>query len=148
MTFRMLPTQPLALHHSWAACDAQAHFSHGLVGATIGYFGPAECWSCDVATNALSWSDGIFDLFGLPRVPALSRHETVRRYEEGSRVVMERLRAHAIRHHRGFTVDVEIRPSACESRWIRLVAMPQVQDGRTIALAGTKQDVSTLYAVR
>lgn len=142
----MKPTEPLALHHSWAACDAEAHFAHGLFGTMIGAVGFAERWSCDLATGALTWSDGVFDLFGFGRDHAIPRGDAVRRYAEGSRAVMERLRAHAIRHRRGFTVDVEIRPDGATTRWVRLTAAPGLRDGRTVSLSGTKQDVSALYS--
>jgi PAS domain-containing protein len=52
---------------------------------------------------------------------------------------MERLRAYAIKHRRGFTLEAEIRPDRGTRRWIRLLGAPICDDGRVIRLHGLKQ---------
>ena len=42
-------------------------------------------WECDLSDNRLSWTDGVFDLFGLPRGAALDRDEIAALYAEPSR---------------------------------------------------------------
>jgi hypothetical protein len=54
---------------------------------------------------------------------------------------MERLRAYAIKHRRGFTLDAEIRPSLTGSRWMRLIAAPVCDGDRVVRLHGLKQIV-------
>jgi hypothetical protein len=51
---------------------------------------------------------------------------------------MESLRAYAIKHKRGFTIDVEIEPAAKQRRWMRLIAAPVVQAGQVVKLHGLK----------
>jgi hypothetical protein len=51
---------------------------------------------------------------------------------------MERLRAHAIRHHCGFTLDAEIRTAVGERRWMRLIAAPICKGERVVSLHGLK----------
>jgi hypothetical protein len=63
----------------------------------------------------------------------------VQRYVSESRVAMERLRAHAIEHKRGFTLDVEIEPTSGERRWMRLIAAPICIGDRVVRLRGLKQ---------
>ena len=91
-----------------------------------------------MSDNSLIWSGGVYDLFGLPRGGRISRDFAVASYCEESRAKMERLRAYAIEHRRGFTVDVEIRPPARPNRWIRLVAAPVCAGGRAVRLHGLK----------
>lgn len=143
---------PPELAFSWPMIEAPERFA---LGRTIDGNGPAATvvdplsgvgtWECDLATEALRWSPEVHDLFGLPREASPSRCECVRQYVESSRVVMERLRAHAIRHRRGFTLDAEIRPLTGGSRWMRLIAVPVCADGRVARLSGVKRDVTALY---
>src|SRR3982750_1297228 len=66
-------------------------------------------WECDLATEALTWTDGVYDLFELPRGSPLERARIVEYYEDGSRREMERLRAQAISEGRSFSLDIRIR---------------------------------------
>jgi PAS domain-containing protein len=142
----MLPKEPLPLYHSWPLFDPYARFELGLADVSVAAAGPIETWRCDVATSTLTWSPGVFDLFGLPRDCVPTREASLPRYAEDSRVAMERLRAHALRHRRGFTLDARLRlPDG--DRWMRLTAAPSEEEGALI-LAGTKQDVTVLYRPR
>lgn len=151
----MKPTHPLPVHHSWALYERERHFElgqvhgydtldslpdasrfvgdGGLMRARPGY------WECDLDQgNRLSWSGEVYDIFGIPRGAALVRDETAALYGEGSRAAMEKLRAYAIRHGRGFTLDVEILPAQGARRWMRLIAAPQCISGRVARLQGLK----------
>lgn len=96
-------------------------------------------WECDLTDDdRLSWSDEVYDIFGIPRGVAVARHEAVALYTEGSRAAMEKLRAYAIRHRRGFTLDVEIKPARAPRRWMRLIAAPVCADDDVVRLQGLK----------
>ncbi|WP_242097429.1 PAS domain-containing protein [Sphingomonas sp. CROZ-RG-20F-R02-07] len=145
----MKPIEPLPLHHSWPLAESGQRFALGLVH---GGSGPASVeaattgpWTCALPDDALTWSDAVYDIFGLPRGIAVRRQEALALYAEESRAVLERLRAHAIRHRRGFTLDARIRPVTGPERWMRLIAVPACENGRTVRLHGIKQDVTALY---
>jgi PAS domain-containing protein len=143
-------TEPLALHHSWPIFEQARHFDLGSVlscavtdivePAWIGALGlhHAGLWECDLSDNSLIWSGGVYDIFGLPRGVQVSRDEAVALYCEESRAAMERLRAHAIKHRRGFTLDVEISPATGGRRWMRLIGAPVCEGGRAVRLHGLK----------
>lgn len=148
----MIATEPLPLHHSWPIVDAAQRFDLGLIHDAAPPAAPvsrdaalAARWACDLADNTLDWSPGVYDLFGLPRGACITRAETVALYCEESRAAMERLRDYAIRHRRGFTLDVRIRPAVGDARWMRLVTMPVTTDRRVIRLEGLKHDVTDRY---
>jgi PAS domain-containing protein len=140
----------LPLNHSWPLWEQPRHFELGHVlnsavsdliePARMGQLGfhHAGCWDCDLKDNKLTWSGGVYDIFGLQRWAPVRREEAVALYSERSRTIMERLRAHAIRHRRGFTVDVEILPATGERRWIRLIAAPVCVGRDVIRLHGLK----------
>ena len=155
-----MPVAPLPLRLSWPLYESRSRFSLGnlrnlddLAGGRpddVPPAGPADLgvgkWSCDLRTEALSWSLPVYALFGFPPDATPTRSETVARYAEHSRAKMERLRAYAIRHRRGFTLDAEIRPVAGGGlRFMRLIAAPILQAERPIALHGIKMDVTDEY---
>jgi PAS domain-containing protein len=143
-------TEPLALHHSWPIFEQARHFDLGCVlsSAVTDIIEPAQVgtlalhhaglWECDLSDDGLIWSGGVYDIFGLPRNAKISRDEIVALYCEESRAAMERLRAHAIRHRRGFTLDVEINSVTDGRRWMRLIGAPVCEDGRAVRLHGLK----------
>lgn len=141
---------PLVLRHTWPLWEQPRQFELGhvlncavadLIGpASIGELGlhHAGCWECDLTDDSLIWSGGVYDIFGLPRGTSVSRPQSVRYYREESRAKMESLRAYAIKHKRGFTLDVEIRAAIGEDRWVRLIAAPVVGTGPVMRLHGLK----------
>lgn len=141
---------PLELNHSWPIYEQSRQFDlgHVLNSTAIDLIAPpavgnlamhhAGCWECDLTDQSLIWSGGVYDIFGLPRGVEVSRDEAVSFYCEESRAAMERLRAHAIKHNRGFTIDVEIKAAIGEHRWVRLIGAPVYRDGQPVRLHGLK----------
>jgi PAS domain-containing protein len=144
------PAVPLELSHSWPLFEQARHFDLGCIlnSAAIDAISPANIgalelqhagvWECALSDNSLIWSGGVYDLFGIPRGAQVTRDEAVALYCEESRAAMERLRAHAIKHRRGFTIDVEIRPAVGENRWMRLIAAPLFDGEQPVRLHGLK----------
>lgn len=150
----MKPTYPLPVHHSWPLYERDRFFELGRLHADAidpapdaapiaARLGDAPIrlgeWECDLTdNNRLCWSDEVYDIFGIPRGAVVRREEAVALYAEGSRVAMEALRRHAIRHRRGFTIDVEICPTQAPRRWMRLIAAPVCEEDRVVRLQGLK----------
>lgn len=99
-------------------------------------------WECDLATEALTWTDGVYDLFELPRGSPLERARIVELYDDESRREMERLRAHAIAEGGSFSLDIHIRTAKGNARWLRLTADVERENGRPVRIFGTKQDIT------
>ena len=99
-------------------------------------------WECDLATNALTWTDGVYDLFEIERGSVIDRLATVDMYDPVSRAEMQRLRAQAIATCGSFTLDVQIRTARGNERWIRLTGDVECEDGVAVRLFGTKQDIT------
>lgn len=151
----MKPTHPLPVHHSWPLYERARYFALGRLHGPDTLAAVADVadlaadnralrvqsgwWECDlVAGNLLSWSNEVYDIFGLPRGATVEREDAAALYEDGSRAAMEKLRAYAIKHRRGFTLDVEIRPVTAAPRWMRLIAAPVCVDDRVVKLQGLK----------
>ena len=141
----MRPIEPLPLSHSWPLHDLHQHLAPVVLDDRIARDDEALAerglglWHCDLADNSLNWTGGVHDIFGLDRDMVVPRPLAVSLYAPDSRDAMERLRAYAIRHRRGFTVDVDIRPLNGGECAMRLIAAPILQGARVIALHGVKQ---------
>jgi diguanylate cyclase (GGDEF)-like protein len=99
-------------------------------------------WSCDLLTERVKWTSGVFDLFGLPRDVQVDRREALELYCEESRSILERQRSNAIARRSSFTMDARIiRPSG-EARWMRLTATTRETNHRAVELYGMKQDIT------
>ncbi|KQS02380.1 hypothetical protein ASG11_13595 [Sphingomonas sp. Leaf357] len=99
-------------------------------------------WQCDLATEQLRWTSGVFDLFGIPRGVAVDRRSTLDLYLPESRTLLERLRAAALETCGSFTFEAQIRRLDGDVRWMRLNADVQRRNGKAVILYGTKQDVT------
>lgn len=155
----MIHTDPLPLMHSWPLFGAEARTELGRLMALWSGNDEAAAaprheradadgigiWSCNLRDNSLRWSPAVYELFGIPTDEPLTRALTVSCYREVSRAAMESLRAHAIRHRRGFTMDAMLRRPDGETRWMRLSALPILCEGKAVRLCGTKQDVTAHY---
>ncbi|HEY0624045.1 PAS domain-containing protein [Sphingomonas sp.] len=99
-------------------------------------------WQCDLRDDSLIWSDGVYDLFGLPRGAALDREDIVTMYLPESRAELARLRGAAIAACGSFTFEARIRRADGELRWMRITADVVAENGVARYLYGTKIDVT------
>jgi C4-dicarboxylate-specific signal transduction histidine kinase len=99
-------------------------------------------WECDLASETLTWTDGVYDLFELPRGSPIGRDMILSLYDEESRREMERLRALTVRDGGSFSLDIHIRTAKGNERWIRLTADVERENGRSVRVFGTKQDIT------
>jgi two-component system sensor kinase FixL len=108
----------------------------------IAELGKIGVWECDLATEALTWTDTVYDMFDLPRQSSVNRATVLQCYEPASRRKMERLRVEAIARCSTFTVDVEILTPRGNARWIRITGDVEQEAGRAVRIFGTKQDIT------
>lgn len=104
--------------------------------------GAIGAWECHLANETLSWTDGVYDLFGLRRGSEIQRSSILDLYEDRSRREMDRLRTKAIGSGQGFALDCRILSASGERRWMRLVVGVGYQYGRPYRIFGSKQDVT------
>jgi PAS domain-containing protein len=97
-------------------------------------------WHCDIADHdRLTWSDKVYDMFGLPHGDPVHRDWAVERYREPSKSALEKVRNFALGRKFGFILDAEISPHGAGSRWIRVLAVPIVENNRVVGLHGLKR---------
>jgi hypothetical protein len=148
---RMGGSEARRIQQTWPLWDQGRQFDlgHVLNGAITDVIAPSHVgsltvqhtglWECDLTDNRLIWSGGVYDIFGIARSAEIKREEVIAFYVEESRVLLERIRAHAIRRQCGFTIDVEVCAAAVgERRSIRIIAAPVCDGDRVTRLHGVK----------
>ncbi|MHA6730422.1 diguanylate cyclase domain-containing protein [Devosia sp. A369] len=99
-------------------------------------------WQCDLADNAIAWTDSVYDIFEVPHGAPITREQTLTLYTDASRLKMEAARAEAIRTCTDFGLDVEIITTTGKHRWMRLTGAVDSQDGVAKRIFGMKQDIT------
>ncbi len=105
-------------------------------------FAGIGAWECELATERLTWTSGVYDIFGFPMSNPLRRASIVDLYVEESRRNMELARAEVIRTGRAVSLDTEIVTWRGARRWMRLSINAIGEGGRTVRIFGSKQDVT------
>ncbi|MEZ0243465.1 MAG: PAS domain-containing protein [Sphingomonas sp.] len=102
----------------------------------------AAAWRCDLSDDSLTWTPGVFDLFGIARGTPVDRRDIVAMYDEESRELLDRLRAEAIANCGSFTFEARIKRLDGAMRWMRVTADVAASDGKATHLYGLKQDIT------
>jgi diguanylate cyclase (GGDEF)-like protein len=108
-------------------------FGHTRIGA----------WECEVETERLTWTSGVYDIFGFPIGNPLRRASIVDLYIDESRRNMELARAEVIRSGCSLSLDTEIRTWNGEKRWMRLSINAMGESGQPLRIFGAKQDITS-----
>jgi PAS domain-containing protein len=145
------PIEPRPFHRGWPLSEPARHFELGAIldhpdqdladFAVRHALGDSHAgwWECDLADERLTWTTGVYEIFGLPLGAAVRRAEILALYCEESRAALEQLRSWSIANAKGFILDTKIRPaSGAKERWIRLIGAPVVENGRSVRLHGLK----------
>lgn len=112
-------------------------YDQALTPARIG------AWECELETERLTWTPGVYDIFGYPMGNPLRRASIVDLYIDESRRNMELARAEVIRNGRPVTLDAEIRTWRGERRWMRLSINRDGRAGGGLRIFGSKQDITS-----
>jgi len=126
----LIARQDVSLAHS------RKIFDRASAAARIGV------WECSLPDEQLQWTDVVYDLFDLPRGSMPDRKATLECYPRSSRQMLEAMRSRAIEERSGFTLDAEITTFAGRSRWIRITATVECEDGVPVRIFGMKQDIT------
>lgn len=99
-------------------------------------------WECDLPTETLRWTPGVYEMFDLPCDIRPDRQMVLRLYSDASACQLSALRSQAIADRSGFTLHAEITTLSGRRRWIRVTASVECEQGVPVRIFGIKQDIT------
>lgn len=99
-------------------------------------------WACRLPDEVLTWSNGVYDLFELPRGALVTRSSTLEMYLPESRRQLQQLRDDAIAARGDFALDAQIVTAKGRHRWIRITAAVESRGQDAVSIFGMKQDIT------
>ncbi|MBT9369505.1 GGDEF domain-containing protein [Rhizobium sp. CSW-27] len=100
-------------------------------------------WECSLPDETLRWTDTVFELFEIEPQSKIRRDDIVALYAPESRLELKAVRDRAIETGEGFSLDARITTARGNLRWIRITAIVDRINGRSVRLFGMKQDITT-----
>lgn len=128
-------------HHRQAADHHAELIERAAATANIGV------WGCALPEESLSWSDGVYDIFELPRRSIVARDQILRLYTPESAAELEQRRSQAIATLSGFSMDADIITAKGNKRVMRITAAVDHIDGKATQIYGVKQDITAEHAL-
>jgi diguanylate cyclase (GGDEF)-like protein len=133
-----LLTRQKAIIADFDALEAQRRMLFDRASATA----KLGVWQYSLSEQTLYWTDGVYDIFDLPRKMALTREMILNYYTPESLQAMEAVRAQAITNCSDFSIDIEITTAKGNHKWVRLTGAVEARDGRAHRIFGVKQDIT------
>ncbi len=99
-------------------------------------------WELDAVTREVRWTDETYRIHEVPLDHRPPLDEAIGFYHPEDRPILERAIRRALDH--GEPYDLELRFTTAQGRhlWVHTICYPSVEDGKTIKLAGTFQDIT------
>ncbi|WP_454915634.1 diguanylate cyclase domain-containing protein [Xanthobacter sediminis] len=119
---------------------AERHYRKMYEGASA--LAGIGAWTLDLATRRLTWTDEIYDIFGLARGSRVTPELVLPLYDHASRRDLERLCAQAVATCGRFSLDVRIRDVRGALKWVRVSGAAEAEAGAPVRVAGFKQDIT------
>ncbi len=102
-------------------------------------------WRLDLATELVHWSDGIFEIHGLPVASTPPLELALSFYTPHSRAQLEGLMARAIEEGEPYEADLEIVTREGQHKRVRTRGEVEYHDGHAVALIGVFRDVTERF---
>ncbi len=102
-------------------------------------------WRLDLVTNDIEWSEGVYEIHGLPVSDAPPLEQALSFYEPESRARLESLMERAITAGESFAADFNFVTQCGARRRVRTVGEIECQDGKAVALIGVFRDMTERF---
>jgi diguanylate cyclase (GGDEF)-like protein/PAS domain S-box-containing protein len=124
-----------------AETDREAKLQQTLL-AHIERVSHIGAWRWTLGDRLISMSAEIYRILGTPVDTPMTPELSTRPFTPKSRAVLQSAISKAIRTQKPLDLILQLASSGKDHRWVRIIGVPEVVDGRTTRLFGTFQDVT------
>lgn len=108
----------------------------------IGEIAQVGGWSLDLASGRLSITDEVLHIYGAEPGQLSSLDLALDRLDaDGRQRVLDAISL-AVTHGTRYDLELPIRTTAGQTKWVRALGVPVMEDGRVVRLRGTVQDIT------
>ena len=101
-------------------------------------------WEFDLSTNSLYWSDEVYRIHELPVGSHIAIENAINYYTPEARPLIQHAIAQAIEKQVSWDLQVPFITAKNNRIWVRAMGRPIVENGKTVFLKGTFQDITIL----
>ncbi len=99
-------------------------------------------WRLDVATGHVNWSEGVYDIYGIPLGGSQQLEDALAYYSAKDRKRLEAALDMAIRTGTPFDLELDLLAATGAVKRVRAIGEPELVDGRITGVIGVLQDVT------
>lgn len=99
-------------------------------------------WEIDIVSNALFWSEEVFEIYGLDSSQKITVEEAMNFYQGTDQARIKNYVDDAIKNGTPYDSEFEFLDNHGIRKWIRTVGRPVYTNGKVTRIVGTFQDVS------
>lgn len=100
------------------------------------------CWRLDLASAHVSWSEGTYDIYGIPFSGTQDLADALAYYPADDRKRLEAALDSAARTGEPFDLELDLVQDDATQKRVRVIGEPELEDGRIAGLIGVLQDVT------
>jgi PAS domain S-box-containing protein len=101
-------------------------------------------WEYDVTDQRVSWTDGVFDIFGVPKseFDPSGKNKDLKFYHPDDREMLDSAFRHAL--EKGNPYDLELRLTSADgtAKWVRTAGQAEFSDGKVVRVYGNIMDIT------
>ncbi|MDK2830508.1 MAG: hypothetical protein PWQ75_260 [Methanolobus sp.] len=97
-------------------------------------------WKIDIESGKATLTDEILEIYEDDNVGGIENG--LKRFTPGSRKILKKAINNAIEKHESYDHEVELFTPNGTLKWVRTIGYPVIEDGRTVKLQGTLQDIT------
>ena len=100
-------------------------------------------WECDIKSGALRLSEQVFEIFGISPARTLTLDQLMRRFYQGEALIEGREDfTRLVREGKPYEARRRIQRLDGTTRWIHVLAEPEVRDGEVVHVFGIVEDIT------
>ncbi len=107
--------------------------------------GRIGAWALDVTTGSVSWTRGVYEIYGLAADSVREKETALSYYEAEDQTRLIAAIESAIQDQRPYDLTCRLRRKDSERRVVRTSGKPVTVDGKVVRLAGVIQDITDQF---
>ncbi|MFN3202657.1 MAG: ATP-binding protein [Bradymonadia bacterium] len=99
-------------------------------------------WEMVVETGAVSWTPGVYAIYGLSHAEPLDADAVMTFYAPEGQSRLQEALSRCAQHGSSFDLQLPFQSQSTSPRWLRVIGTPVIEAGRVVRIRGVVQDIT------